>query len=1057
MNIGIAKSRMAEVLAVDSINSLQADFFATHVPFKKLTFSGDLNDKNHKEYLNEDDVYGNIFNSEKENQHQFILVMGQSGVGKSHFIRWINAKLDSDDEWSSKNAVLLIKRSDNTLKGTIRQLLNMDEVKNIANKEAYERLVRANQTISETKFKNTIYNSFIVEIQSDEKESELSRVQKKNLISLLQNDSFQSLMMDIDGPVDRIYNKIASNANAVAKSDSNAYFTIDDFTFNVDFSEKLQKNGADRRAINFVNDILNDDDNAKKQKIVSYVNSFIEQVIQSCAGIQSGDFEMIFGDIRRELKKQGKSLILLVEDITSFTGLNQELLNALFTSHTGENESSDYCRLISFVGITDQYFKDKDRFRQNYIDRITSMIEIYDDAVGENVEDLCQFVARYLNAMSLERDEIQDWKINGAVQSDIPVHYDGEMNIWGYTLIEGKKFSLFPFTKSAIKNLVDYVEKEEQHRTPRYIIKKIIEPAVSELINNPRLFPDFCKNWKSPLESNIKYDDVVNKINNIVSNMGLNSQYADKVRKVIGFWGNSSIDYINGKLGGLSAAIYIELGLKQFYESVTGKKIDIGEVTVDPSSDGSDDTDTVSEPNIDDTNIQKEPKIDPEQKKREEKYIAFRDMVTTWHNNSEKKLTRIQDVRDAVCEFVFEAINWQQYGISLSMVNTVKESQYSLIAFDRQDQKLDKSYIILEDNDETYSLLICFGKYVFLGKKSWDFDDSESEIYTATLWLEKHKIDIIETVRGDCEKNVPVYIRNAMIFDVIAKTLNGTIEAKRTADIKRNTILRKENQLNKALIMNSGHCKEWTDVLAMCYPEGKSAIGDTILRYVNINMGAAENSKKMIVNQSLYTSMMKAAKEANFVIGEQILDMDSKVKSRRDTNELCKKISDKVAIAVKVEIAAGREMANKINSYFGYDDDLYPDKDDIRQLLNNVSGFYDDAVKVGSNISVKSDKATELGKNASSFENAISIITANYENVSVIEQLMAFSQDPIGVLRPLEKFLEQVESDISTVSGSVEQQKEMLIRKGAWDNSKDPRFEKEKDDFESLYTVIMEV
>ena len=44
------------------------------------------------------------------------------------------------------------------------------------------------------------------------------------------------------------------------------------------------------------------------------------------------------------------------------------------------------------------------------------MIEIYDDAVGENVDDLCQFVARYLNAMSLEREEIQEWKTNGAVQ-----------------------------------------------------------------------------------------------------------------------------------------------------------------------------------------------------------------------------------------------------------------------------------------------------------------------------------------------------------------------------------------------------------------------------------------------------------------------------------------------------------------------------------------------------------------------------------------------------------------------------------------------------------------
>ena len=119
--------------------------------------------------------------------------------------------------------------------------------------------------------------------------------------------------------------------------------------------------------------------------------------------------------------------------------------------------------------------------------------------------------------------------------------------------------------------------------------------------------------------------------------------------------------------------------------------------------------------------------------------------------------------------------------------------------------------------------------------------------------------------------------------------------------------------------------------------------------------------------------MMKSAKEANFVIGEQILDRDSKIKSRRDTNELCKKISDKVAIAVKSEIAAARELAKKINSYFGYDDDLCPDKDDIRQLLNNISGFYDDAVQVGSNISVKSDRATELGKNASSFENAIAV------------------------------------------------------------------------------------
>lgn len=288
MNISIAKKRMSRVLAVDSINSSQADFLATHVPFRKVTLSSNVNGNSVKEYLSESDVYSKLFNQEKSDEHRFVIVEGSNGAGKSHFIRWINAKLDSED--NASEVVLLIKRSDNTLKGTIRQLLEKDEIKNIANKEAYERLVRANQTISEQKFKATIYNSFIVEIQSDEKEGGLSNVEKKDLVAFLQNEDVQAYMMRENGPVERIYSKVSGNGVSNGNNDAIAQFTVQDFSCDMDFIGKLEY--ADRRAKKMANKLLVDDgDISYVKNITDYMDSFIDKVIQSCSGIQSGDFE----------------------------------------------------------------------------------------------------------------------------------------------------------------------------------------------------------------------------------------------------------------------------------------------------------------------------------------------------------------------------------------------------------------------------------------------------------------------------------------------------------------------------------------------------------------------------------------------------------------------------------------------------------------------------------------------------------------------------------------------------------------------------------------------
>ena len=163
MNTAIAKKRISQVLRVDSIDSTDSDFLATHVPFRKIVVATKSGDQFEESYKSEEDIYRDIFNNDlTRNEHQFVIVEGSSGAGKSHFIRWLYAMLSAKEE--KDDVVLLIRRSDNTLKGTIRQLLEIKEVKEISNKEAYERLVKANQAITESKFKSTIYHQFIVEI-----------------------------------------------------------------------------------------------------------------------------------------------------------------------------------------------------------------------------------------------------------------------------------------------------------------------------------------------------------------------------------------------------------------------------------------------------------------------------------------------------------------------------------------------------------------------------------------------------------------------------------------------------------------------------------------------------------------------------------------------------------------------------------------------------------------------------------------------------------------------------------------------------------------------------
>lgn len=319
MNSEIARERISYVARPDSMTSSEGDFLATHVAVNRLKLLDkfEMAPNGGKSYGEEDIFKQYVMNP--EDKHQFIAVYGQSGTGKSHLIRWFAARYEQNKP--TDEVVLFIRRSDNTLKGTIRQLLEKPEVQGISNKEVYERLVKAAVSVEENKLKDLIYHNFIIEIDNDmdDHNIQIGNVAKRKLVAFLNNEIVHEYLLRKKGPIERMYSKIAENSTV--DRDTIAQFEKEDFYVTQDLYESIQRAGGDRKAERLALELLSDEKGPKTAKeIAEYLNQFRNDVIQRCAGIEPGDFKQIFLDIRKELYRIDKKLTLFIEDVTSFTG-----------------------------------------------------------------------------------------------------------------------------------------------------------------------------------------------------------------------------------------------------------------------------------------------------------------------------------------------------------------------------------------------------------------------------------------------------------------------------------------------------------------------------------------------------------------------------------------------------------------------------------------------------------------------------------------------------------------------------------------------------------------
>lgn len=1000
MNSEIAKERISYVARPDSITTSEGDFLATHVAIKKLKVleKFDIAPTGGKSFSEEDIFKKYILNP--EDRHQFTAVYGQSGTGKSHLIRWFAARYEQSKP--KDEVVLFIRRSDNTLKGTIRQLLEKPEVQGISNKEIYERLVKASVSVEENKLKDLIYHNFIIEIDHDldEHDIQLGNVMKRKVVAFLNNEIVHDFLLRKRGPIERMYSKIAEHSTV--DRDTIAQFEKEDFLVSQDLYESIQRTGGDRKAERLALELLSDEKGATTaKKIADYLNQFRNDVIQRCAGIEPGDFKQIFFDIRKELFRLDKKLTLFIEDITSFTGVDTALLDALLEEHTGKRDGGSLCRISSVVGTTNNYLQHN--FKDNHKDRITKYVYIPSDVLDE--DGLYEFVARYVNTMSLNEDIISDWVNGHANPEDYPIHDVVEGKNWEYINVgHGKKINIYPFTKNSILYFYNNV-LEKGHQTPRYIIRDIIEPVVRDAIFNKEKFPSI----------DVKIVNVNTTLSFRIHSQVEDQGAADRLLKFMSVWGNGTTDQYeeNGK-------IYISEISKDMYDDFSFPVLQMDKVEAPKTSSQKKASNNATTPIVtSEVSIDASEIVVPEAKIK--KVNDANTLLTKWTN--EKKIdisatvgaagTVHSAIYDEIPDYLFTAINWQVEGISMDNARKVKDSAVLLVALEGQTKK--EGLYVLPANWNSINVILAFIRWKEYGNKSWNYPDADFDAYLITTWTESIKKTLVTKVSEYKSGIKTKYIEAAVSAEIYRTILAGEFREKSLKNFNLQTLL--ASKPNKAT--SNSHCSEWKSLVSVMSQKSADVNNQqTVRRYFNIGQGGV--STNVVLDEIALSKVFGKVKKSRLIIEPKEKQNDDRIKQRRDAYTFLNDIEERIESVAKSELENGKVKLQRIYDAFG-DNEI--GEDELTEFISRVKKFYEEANKAQVNVK---EISLDGIKKVSILEKAILDIAAVLEEDDPLTIIMAFSGDPVTIIKPLINIIDALEIEIAKANTIIANKKAAL-------------------------------
>ncbi|MEY9699495.1 hypothetical protein ABIE71_002238 [Bradyrhizobium diazoefficiens] len=537
------------MLRIEALGVDDTLFLATHSPIRGFLVSGA---KRHE--VSEPTEAGLLDTlCANDRSHAFCVVQGDPGSGKSHLIRWLAV------HWpKGEDLVLLLQRADGSLQGALDQLKTAMTKRWPASASLFENLNLRRQAAGiagrAEVFQSTL-GAMLKGTYFEEPPVDADWCDKHDLSLLIQTLNVRKGWKSPRRILELMDGKSSS------RNSESAQFNLDDVLALARLcpgvSDSVASERFARRLIaeaekirDWLDEGETEDDIRTRRSselsaslpLIRALNLRLNDAVQSVIGVTSEDLILLFRKVRTELKDQAR-LVLLLEDVTAWQGLDNGLIDALVLDSATR---TDVCPLISVVGVTPKYYDD---LQKNYKDRITHEVQLGESGGSDEAVTLRQsadrlgFASKYLNATRAGKSALATWGQKIQQHRDLappnPCLECPQRQACHAVFGEVDNMGLFPFTKAALDTFFYALktdDKGQTHRTPRGLLQNVLGPTLL----NPSALDD--AQYPGPDIETEKFDERAGLLSGpmraLVEANEVDPKRRERLRRTFMYWGD---------------------------------------------------------------------------------------------------------------------------------------------------------------------------------------------------------------------------------------------------------------------------------------------------------------------------------------------------------------------------------------------------------------------------------------------------------------------------------------------------------------------------------------
>ena len=464
----------AATLTTEAVSPSPAVFIATHAPLRIYRSpAGGRGPGNPGIPVDEEEVRNDFLTRPTANGILLMPVIGQSGTGKSHLVRWIKEKTPSTRD----RQVIYLPKTRTSLKAVVKALLA--EVEDGELDQLKADVDRMSTELDQQGLERRLLSHLHEALAAAEPPAGPARVLAgpNGLAVLLLDPHVRDHLLRPDTLIPRLAASLLADRGE-GDPERPLTFTTEDLPLDI-LDVRKASEVAQKRLM------LIKGRPEFQEAAVAMLNEQLPVAVTNAGNIGSGRLQSALLKIRRKFAHQGKEIILLIEDFALIQGIQRDLLDAII--EVGERDGRVVMAPVrTLMAVTTGYYS---RLADTVLTRAAAATPyVYDldvqfDASEKGMAETVAFVGRYLNAARLGRGKLDAEDVRSAqdvsnVCSDC--QYRPQCHpAFGHS---SEGHGIYPFNETALRRAIRARPAKENPDSfnPRAVIGEVVRNVLVE-------------------------------------------------------------------------------------------------------------------------------------------------------------------------------------------------------------------------------------------------------------------------------------------------------------------------------------------------------------------------------------------------------------------------------------------------------------------------------------------------------------------------------------------------------------------------------------------------